>query len=210
MSIKIGIYAFFSYTIPGGIYSMLLLFLGMQYKFLPFELTMAKISIFQTILFVLISYILGLLFELLSEKIWVRFFNPKNIPEISLKRFKQKHPDIKLNLKSEDWPIYLAFIRHNNLNESSEIEMNNATCIMLRNISFSFLLFSILILINLIIIKFSLLNLSVSLILLFFSLLAVKQGQRFCSWFYLIIYETITVEYIKLSEILNLTPKSIE
>lgn len=141
MSITIGIYDFFSYTIPGMIY--LVVAYATLNLFLPINVDLHEVSdaiIWGSIfLLVLLSFLVGHLFDFISHRLWYRLFYRSNSQARSYEKFT-KITGVKASFNPHEWTVLLGVIRHNDLQLSDAIDRNKATSIMLRNISFALFL----------------------------------------------------------------------
>ena len=68
---------------------------------------------------------------------------PNLYPKKSLVSIKGRYPELNVQFHSKDWSTLFVLIRLRNLEVSKFIDKFNADAIMLRNIAFSLLLFSI-------------------------------------------------------------------
>ncbi|MCP4371827.1 MAG: hypothetical protein GY797_27475 [Deltaproteobacteria bacterium] len=199
MSIKIGIYDFFAYTIPGGIYLVSVIYLG--YIFQSFNLDFATVDLVPLLIFVALSYVVGLILNPIS-RMWYRFFKPENISQITFEKFQDNNFSFKFNFETKDIPILVSYIKQNDMDVASEMGQFNAMHIMLRNVSLS-LVFLAIIQVLFLISKFSYWGLIVAVIFFGFSILAVKQSAKYEKWYYSNIYETLLAHNLTVSDLIT-------
>jgi hypothetical protein len=192
MNVRIGLYDFFAYTVPGGLNLFTILYILVRFKvvqvnqqFQDFILSAAGI-----LLITIASYVFGLLFDLLTSR-WVRLFRAKNFPQHILDEFKKIHPQIEIRFQAFDWSVLLAKIRNENVENGSMIEQNNVTNLMLRNLSFGFALLGIVQLIEFAL-TINTLNIVLAIIFTVLSGFAQAQSTKFARIFFFQIFEYST------------------
>lgn len=190
MSIRIGIYDFFAYTIPGGL--MLCIVLGVL-DTCGFQEIWAKLfdlNTLQIFLLIIGCYLTGIAINPVLSK-WSQLFEPENFEQDVLNRFKKRNPTLPVEINATDWAIWLASIRRESMEMGFEIDRFLAIAKMIRGASI-FLLFSgILALINVFIARISAWYLPLVAVLVAFSVITVRESIKFKRWFYLVIYETV-------------------
>jgi hypothetical protein len=91
MSITIGIYDFFSYTVPGLIY-LLVAYLALN-LFSPIHIDLSSFSDALLwgglVLLVLLSFLIGHIFDSLSHRLWYRLFYQGGSQERAYDKFTQ-------------------------------------------------------------------------------------------------------------------------
>ena len=190
MGIKVTLYDFFAYTIPGGFYIATFVYLGVMLGFISIDAQILEsLSLSQIIAFAIIAYVTGLILDPTSRPWYYRFFS---------KSFNQESLDdvnswssIKITTDPKSWAVLLMFIRVQENSISDSIERYNATTIMLRNISFSLLLSSMITLILIFQTQFYFWNIALCVILFCLSILAGREAARFHRWFYQAMYQAI-------------------
>lgn len=138
MSIKIGIYDFFAYTIPGGMYLVSVIYLG--YIFQSFIIDITTFDLVPLLIFVALSYVIGLILNPISYK-WHRLFKTKDISRTTLEKFQNNNFNFKFKFEPRDIPILIRYIKQNDMEVASEMGQFNAMHIMLRNRNVSLSLF---------------------------------------------------------------------
>jgi len=208
MNIRISIYDFFAYTIPGGVYLFIGLYVLSQFGILNFDFLSFNPSFFQLVIIAGSAYILGMLMEPIA-KVWYGLFKPKDFPEKVLKGFQENRPHIEVKFKATDWPILMAYIRRENMEMAEYIERDNASNLMLRSLSFALFIFAIVQVIQFAI-SLTVLHLIAGFFCGLFSIIAMKFSLKFASWFYLLIYEVTTARVLPGLDKVTLSDKTKE
>jgi MFS family permease len=201
VSITLGIYDVFSYAIPGILY-LFSFNEGLRLLRLPFIDISQLNSTSYLVLLVLLSYLVGHLFDYISHYIWYRRFYPGKSEERAFSRFKVSS-GVMQDFKPQQWSILLSVIRHDNTEVCNSIDKNKATSIMLRNVSFALFLLSIVFVISAFISGFSLIFLLGAIATLISSIIALRRGDVFNQWFYMLIYQQSLIYGKSLKEVLN-------
>lgn len=210
MSIRIGIYDFFAYTIPGGFYLFTILFFCTNFGVLTVDSQWISGLALDSLTFILIGaaivgYVLGLILDPLAV-VWHRLFKARKISRVVLETFKRSHPEYEVKFEADDWPGLLAYLRHENLEVASDIDKHNATCIMLRNVGLNL---SVLALLQLgLFLQFPArpVHVIVGIVLMVLSLLAGQAARKYRLWFYAAIYETIGARTAEVSDFVTRKP----
>jgi len=202
MSVRIGIYDFFAHTIPGGFYGIIVVYLLHTIGFITIDINSINLSFTHWIIFAFSAYISTLIIDPLSHTLWARFFRPENNAGVELDKFKNNHRELRIDFKSEDWPILLAYIQKEKIEMADVIEKYNATQIMLRNVSFGFLLLVLVEGVQLVQSP-SLAHISLGVMFLLFSIMSMRQSVKFGNWFYSSMYETIVAYTLNPSELVS-------
>jgi len=206
MSIKISIYDFFAYTIPGGFYLFTIAYACSVFGLITFDFqALADLSIIQVLLIAASAYVVGLLIDRIAA-IWYRLFKPKNFPQVVLDEFKAVHTDFEFKFQGRDWPILIAYLRRENIDPIPD--RFNATHIMLKNIGFNFVALAAIEAVQFIRTGFLLWYLISCFALLVFSIIAGRQAARFNKWFYTSIYEAIIARSLEQADLLIKKPKT--
>jgi len=120
MSIRVGIYDFFAYTIPGILYLITAVYICHTAGLFTVDAQwLDSISTIEAILFTLIGYVAGLLLDPFAKR-WYGLFKPKNLSKIMLDEFVGKHPAFTVKFGGYDWYIVLSYLRR----ASDEIAYN--------------------------------------------------------------------------------------
>ena len=198
MSTRIGIYDLFAFTIPGSIYIGSLLYMLVTFGYINLDLQGIQLSVVHILILGILAYLLGILFDSVSDYLWYKWVKPKNIPEKILSTIKERYPKLNIEFDSIEWPLLMARIRRESMDVTAEIDKFKALGKMLNNISFSFLILSVFQLVLMFIKQNLIINISLFILFIAFSLIFVKRAIIYDGWFYSMIYEaTITREQDK-------------
>ena len=197
MSIRIGLYDFFAYTIPGGFYLLTLGYLLISYT--KWTINFQVLGDFTTLiafLLITIAYLTGILLDMFARH-WQSFFTSRNTEDIELEKFKTKYSHLNVKIKSTDGALIRAYLKKTDTDGASAIEKNGATRTMLRNISLNFIFLAIIFLVQ----SFSFINWQLTttlcLISIALSITAGKQCARYHEWFYILTYECAVASSLK-------------
>ncbi len=146
MSIRIGLYDFFAYTLPGVFYLLTAGFWLASFGVLALDLeTLSSFSISIWLLIVGAGYITGLLIDQISYR-WMRIFyksRNRDIAKYAFNHFQSQHPWLVLNFQPTEWELLMRAIKGKSLDVAADVEQHNIAFIMLRNISFGLFLNSL-------------------------------------------------------------------
>ena len=151
MTSAMSVYDFFGYTIPGGLYLFAIAYLLTIFQVIMIDFKSIEFSSAQIVVYTILAYIAGAVFDPFSYVWYQRFFKPDNISATTLEEFKKNNSKVEVKFEARDWPILLAFIRQESIQVAANIQRYQATFIMFRNIGFSLLIFSLLQAISLIV-----------------------------------------------------------
>jgi len=196
MTIRIGIYDFFAYTIPGAVYLSAVVYLLHTFQVVSIDFAFADLSIIHIVVVAFLSYITGFIFDPIPTPLWERLFGLKDTSEKVLDKFKQDHPCLDIKFRGSAWPILLAYIRRESVDVASDIEKFNAIAKMFKNVSFGFFVFSVIWIIQAL--RTNLWPLILALTFLLLSLVAARQGAKFKRWFYSMIYEATVASSLEI------------
>lgn len=190
MSLKLGIYDFFAYTIPGGL--LLIIVFGSLEIFGITDLInwIGELSFFKLFLFAICAYLNGFVFEPIISK-WAKIFQKRDFVGYAFKEFKEHYPKRELNFDPYEYSIWIAGIRRKSLSLVVEIDRFMALSKMLRGIGFAIQLGALALIFIPIFTKISLWLIPVGLIAGLLSITTIKESKKFHKWYYWVIYETI-------------------
>ncbi len=194
MNVRIGLYDFFAYTVPGGIYLFTIIYVLVKAHVIHVSQRIEDFALSATgvILITIASYVSGLLFDFFTSR-WVRLFRSKNFPQKVLDEFRARYPYLDIKFRALDWQILFAKIRQESPENGSTIEQNNVTNLMLRNLSFGFAVLCIVQIVEFIVTMNSL-NVVFSVIFGLLSAFAQMQSDKFARLFFIQIFEYITAK----------------
>ncbi len=190
MSIRIGIYDFFAYTIPGGLI-ILLLFIGITQPALQVVwISMSCLTFAQLFFFGLASYITGYICGPVFNK-WRELFEKKHAKAEAEERFSAKYPMIFKETSIKDWAIWLAVVRRENLDLSFEIDKHKAVSKMLEGTSLALIIFIPVLIAYFFKEMINIWYFWLIPLLILSSILSIKQSIKFNTWYYSTVYENI-------------------
>ena len=189
MSIKLGIYDFFAYIIPGGIVTAAILFVLI--KHLGLVIDFGNLSIIEFVAFVTFAYLMGYTNDFIARKTWYKIFHRKNLFETTIADFNKRNHAIEVMLHEMDWYIPLSFIKKQNLDMAQDIDKLNVQNIMLRNSSFGILIFAIIFGVEFFSSGSSPIYAIASVFCLVVSVILARESIKFAAWFYTSIYQSL-------------------
>ena len=181
MSIKLGLYDFFTNIIPGFLFlfviSELGKLLGLQTGILSDTSDISQLSVF-----VIAAFIIGHTLNLITFP-WYRMFVRKHDGQIALDKVQKLYPDLPISFNHDDIGIIRTILRDNDEKQSEHIESLHVNAMFARNISFGMFLLAIVKLLIFIKDKSSYdLLLSIGAAVLF--PMAILRARDFYRWFY--------------------------
>ena len=210
MNIRLGIYEIFSRIVPGMFYIAAIVQLFVILGLIEINWDVVnELSLTAIAGIIVVAYFVGEALDRFAI-FWFRLFRKKGFSTRSFAAFKKKHQDQwTIDFEDRDWPIVLAYIRTKNLELASEIERHNAISIMLRNVSFGFLLMAISSQIQFIL-SWDFLYMFISIALLAIAVLLGRESGKFRGWFYNGIFETVVAMRVELEKYVRPTEKKME
>jgi hypothetical protein len=198
MSIRIGLYDFFAYTLPGIFYLLIAAYGLAVFQFVKVDLsTLDSLSLFSFLVVVGAGYITGLLLDPMAYR-WARFFQGRNreAAKFAFEEFHSHHPWLELNFKPADWGILLRIIKSKSIEAAMDVEQHNVASIMLRNISLGLLLVSAIYLLFFFTVSTNIWNLILAGIFFSLSITAIRRSRLRRHWFYIAIFEAFAAHYL--------------
>lgn len=198
MSIRVGLYDFFAYTLPGIFYFAIIGFWLIVFDLLVIDFFALK-DLSLVILFTIIgaSYITGVLIDPLAYR-WMRLFQRRNrdAAKAAFDEFTQRHTWVNLGYDAKDWGILLRAVKSVSMEAAADVEQHNVAAIMLRNISLAFV-FSF---ISCIVYYFVFLSdpwiVILGLIFFILAIVAMRRNRIRRHWFYIAIFEAFTAHFL--------------
>lgn len=194
MTIRIGVYDFFSYLIGGGF--LLGAILYVVQKFLPVSSSLLNLSTPQFLILGTIAYVMGFVSKPISSR-WYGLWVPKDLYQKTVNGLKAENPRLRVDIKDMDWYTLVAFIKRNNLDMALEVEQYNAKSIMLRSVSLGFLIFSSILGLEFVLPGRWLGHLILSLICFLLSIILIKQSIIYHTYFFRSIYQSVVATIIE-------------
>jgi hypothetical protein len=200
MAIRIGVYDFFAYTVPGGLYLTVLIYLCTIFGLIAVDSqSLNNLSAIQILVLAVLAYISGLIFDPVAKK-WYQIFKPKGLSKKVLDDFRKKYASLDVKFQLGDWPILLTYLRQNASDVAADIDKYNATNIMLRNISLSLILLSAIEITQFFRTSFLIVHLVLSVVFVIASIVTVRESVKFATWFYSATYEAIAAHGLEISD----------
>ena len=191
MSIQIGLYDFFAYTLPGALLLAILGYAGASFGLVQINFqTLNTLSTPIALVSIAASYLVGMLLEPIAQR-WYRFLQPKSRKKYIFEDFRAIHPDWKIHIPKQDAGLMRAYIKQKNVELAIDIEKNGAIAKMLRNFSLGFAVFAAILLVQLLMQgfqgwRFVGLGLAVGL-----AAIAASEAAKFYRWFHFLTLEAI-------------------
>ena len=195
MSITIGIYDLFAYTIPGFLYLYVIneFFRVIGWQSFQFDQIKEGTGLVFAAIAVICAFVAGHLFDYFANWFCFRLLTRYKVRDASLNTVKEKFPHLNIQFETYDWDPLFTILRQRHLEFSRVIDSFGATNILLRNVCLSLLLLSLLY-VRILILDFSLATLVVVLGTLVLSWVAFHRSRLFYFWFFTDIY-TASLEY---------------
>jgi hypothetical protein len=184
MSISIGIYDFFSYTLPGGFGLLVALYSGLIFGLIqPGDEPGGQSWLLGLVIFVGTAYLVGLLLDQ-PARLWSRLFREHDLSHNCLEEARKMWPQAELRFSEKEWPVVLAFLKQANPERAAEIERQNAINLMLRSVSFVLLLLAIVQTLYFAVVSPVIWNLLFALLFLGLSVLAGRESTVFARMYF--------------------------
>ena len=201
MSIRIGVYDFFSFTIPGIIY---LIFLTLVYSLIDgraieiTELAGHISNLFDSAFVGLVvsgiaAYLAGMVFDSIALS-WARLFGKRDPAEWAFERFKKHNNNIEVHFTPGNWQVLLASVRAKNYDVATMADKYQATHVMLRNVSLGMLLLGLLSIVKAVQSGEWVTHLVLCFFLIFISIVCVRKAIVYSMWAYAFIYESFVAQ----------------
>lgn len=187
MSITFGIYDFFSYTIPGALYLLVINQLLVLLKLPSIDINALNINLGSTLLWVIVAYVVGQLMDSFSIRLYYAV-NKFTAETSAMKEFRDKHKNLDIDFTINDRQTLFSVVRHNNLDLALYIDSFKAISIMLNNISLALLLLGIEQLVEVLVKGFTFQTLVVLVASLGFSYVAITRSALFNKWHWSAVY----------------------
>ena len=197
MSIKIGLYDFFAYTIPGVFYLAIATYSAVLFGWLRMELTMLNgISLIAALFLLGAGYVTGIVMDALAE-LWHRLFNPKGTKQRAFHSLRKNHPGVETRFQANDFGFLLAYLRNKGGDQVAEVERVNVYGVLLRNISLGFAILFVVHIAYYFVVTPAIGALVLASVLLALSGMAGFQGAKFRKWFYEAMFDAVVGEAMK-------------
>jgi len=187
MSVSLGIYDFFSYTIPGMLYLIVLNQLLGLFKLQNISVENLNTNLGYAFLGIVVSYVVGHLMDTIARR-WFFLFYKDNLQKRLIDRLRINYPDLKIEFDIQDLRVLFSFIRHHQLDLAETIEQYKVINIMLQNISLGLLLAGIYQILNMLLNGFTNNSIILLLIAILFSIAALQRSALFNDWYWSAIF----------------------
>jgi len=206
MSIRVSLYDFFAYTLPGVFYLLIVGFWLNAFRIVVLDAStlsnaslslLNNASLFLLLVFIGAGYIVGLLVDPIAYR-WLRLFRSRNrdVAKSVFDDFRNQHKWLEVKFNPTDWGILLFAIKTKSTEVAMDIEQHNVASIMLRNISLGFLLISIGCLVFFFVVSNNAWNLVFALLSLAASSMSITRSSLRRSWFYAAVFEAFSAHYL--------------
>ncbi|MFZ2360610.1 MAG: hypothetical protein WA040_14820 [Anaerolineae bacterium] len=210
MSIKLGVYDFFAYTIPGVFYLLIGIVALALFGVTNVDLqTVNSLSLVGAVLLAGAGYATGLVMDPLAMR-WHGRFGPRQREKIeAFGELMADYPHLTPRFNAHDRSLLLAFLRRRDMELVGEIERYNVNCIMLRNLSLGLALMSLLFVAYFVFVVPFWPNLIIAAVCAGLSVLAARQGLKFKKWYYDATFTAATAEAMRVEDLFEETPRFI-
>jgi hypothetical protein len=208
MSITLGLYDLFANIIPGFIYLFVLNEMLRELGLVSIDITKID-NLTYFLLLGLLAYLVGHNMDYLSYRLWIRVFYRDYPEERAYKQFKATYPDLKIGFVPRQSSMLFSAIKYRKSEVANDIEKNKVICIMLRNISFASILFTLLQTYMFLIVSFSSLNLILAIVSLIASIVTLRRADLFNVLFYRLVFEHAALFGDNLEEVIDYSRKNV-
>lgn len=205
MSIRLSLYDFFSYTIPGIFYILIFGFWLNAFGAMDIDFSVfGGISLSALLILIGAGYIVGVLIDPIAYR-WTRLFYSRNrlAAKKAFDEFHEQHPWAMSNFEPTDWAILLRVIKSVSREDSDDVEQHNVAFIMLRNISFGLLILAVCCLVYFIAVSRNPWNLLLAAVFAVFAVNANRQSSIRRGWFYLGIFEWFAAQKLLKKDLIS-------
>src|SRR5919109_1251784 len=137
MSIRVGLYDFFAYTLPGMFYLAIIGFWLNDRGLLLIDFSILK-DIYWAVLLVIVGagYVIALLIDPIAYGCMrLLYKRNRDVAKAAYDEFTQRYSWVNLNYDAKDWGILLRAVKSVSMEAAADVEQHNVAFIMLRNIS---------------------------------------------------------------------------
>jgi hypothetical protein len=205
MSIRLSLYDFFSYTIPGIFYLLIIGYWLNAFGVVAIDLSaIGGISLSALLILIGAGYIVGMLIDPIAYR-WTRLFYSRNraAAKKAFEEFHNQHPWAMSYFEPSDWAILLRVIKSVSREDSDDVEQHNVAFIMLRNISFGLLIMAACCVVFFIAVSRNPWNLVLAVVFAGFAVNANRQSSIRRGWFYLGIFEWFAAQKLLKKDLIS-------
>jgi len=201
LSISVGVYDLFSYTIPGILYFFVTNEIVKAFG-LPY-LKYSDVSDATAIaLVIIVSFVLGHVMDFVADK-WKDLGENKKVSILAIEGLKRNYPDLDIKFQPNERAVLFAVIRRNDEDITATIDRNKAISILFQNLSLGLFLYAIFQLSGMFAFGFSSVNFALLIGSIILSLVIRKRGRMFNLWFNSLIFEVALTYGTSTREILK-------
>jgi len=202
MSIRIGLYDFFAYTLPGVFYLLIALSGLALFKYVLLDwTTFNSLSVYVAFLIIGAGYVVGLLMDAIAYR-WLCLFYKRNSEtrRSALEIIQRRYLWLQFDIQISEWPVLLHRIKSKSLEAAADIEQHNVASIMLRNVSLGLVIASIELLVYFLFTNRQGWVIILILGLTLLAILALRRSQTRRLWFYLGVFEAFVAHSLPIDE----------
>jgi hypothetical protein len=182
------LYDFFSYTVPGVLYILVLNRFLAAVNLPSLDLTRLNVDLGSTLLWVVASYVTGQLMDSFAIR-WYYLINKFHAETRAMKEFREKHKGMVIDFTINDRQTLFSVVRHNNLELARHIDNFKAISIMLNNISLALLLLALQQVLVMAMRGVSLGSLLILIVSALFCYVAILRSALFNEWHWAAVYQ---------------------
>lgn len=204
MNFRLTVYDLFAYGIPGGLYLIVAAYLLNSFGVIQLDfVTINSLSTPVAVGLLAASYVTGFVLDPVSQIVHKLFKRGKQ-SKSSIPKFQSRHPELDVNLKSEDLSTLREAIRLRDPDGSAKLDGLSATRIMLRNVSLGLLLLGLTSLGQQARIGITVLNTVFGVVMLIAFVLASLQSLKYADWHHLLTMEMLHTKTLNLENLIRL------
>lgn len=191
MAIRISLYDFFAYTVPGVFYLLVVGFAAVVFGLLPADWSAFNdLSLTALIILVGAGYVVGILCTAVAQY-WSRLFRSRKQSRIAFREFASEHPWLRVYFEPADWDILLRLLKMSSEEAAADIEHLNVLSIMMRNISFGFGILAGVFVLYYFAVSAHAANLLFAVVAGVASVMAARSGATFSKWYFKAIFAAV-------------------
>lgn len=188
MSISFGLYDFFSYTIPGFLYILVINQFLILFQLPSLPLSKLSTDLGSALFWTVAAFIAGHLMDFFSLK-WYQLIIKKKAETKAVSDFHKNLREDGNEFEISDRRVLFSFIRHNDLELAKYIDNYKAISYMLNNISFALILFAVHQMTAMFLEGITLTTTIGFVAGIMFSFIAIRRSRIFNEWYWSAIYE---------------------
>jgi hypothetical protein len=207
MSITLGFYDLFANVVPGFIYLFIFNESLRQLGLAHLDVTEID-NLTYFFLLAAFAYLIGHIMDFVAHRVWVRVFYRDHAEERAYRQFRAIYPELQVELNPRHVHLFFDAIKYARPELTNGIERNKVISLMLRNVSFAFILFFITEIAVILLKGFAWTNLAMAIVSLLISIAALRRADLFNVLFYKMVFEHVVLFGNSLEEIVNYHRKS--